>query len=666
MFPLLFEPIQLGKIESRNRIFMPAMGTLFSMDQKLNERHVRFYERRAEGGAGIITAGPVGVDFIGSGAIALSLMEDSYIPSFKELADRVHAPGAKLMVQLFHGGRYTFSFMIEGQQAIAPSAVRSRYTGEEPREMTLEDIEKVQDAFAQAARRAREAGIDGVEIIGSAGYLISQFLSPITNQRTDEYGGSFDNRARFGVETIKKVRAAVGDDYTVTIRVAGNDFVRGGNTNVESARYCQLFEEAGVDGINVTGGWHEAFVSQLTMEVPRGGYAYLAGGIRNAVNVPVISSNRITDPGTAERILAEGMADMVSLGRVLIADPDWPRKSKEGKAKEIRPCVGCMQGCMDKIFTGQPLCCLVNAEAGLEEEREIKPAEQPKKVMVVGSGPGGLEAARVAAIAGHDVELYEKAPRIGGQLAVAGAPPGRGEFLGLVDYYEALLPGLGVKIHTGVELDVEGIKKKNPEALIVAEGAEPIMPNIPGADQPFVISSWEFLTNHTAVGKKVAVIGGGAVGMEVAMQAARIGTIHPNVLEFLMFHRAESDERLHDLVRKGTKEVTIFEMLPKAGQDVGKSSRWVWLQDLREREVRIVTSAKVEAIEPEGVVYTVEGDTRKEPFDSVIMAVGSKPRTALSEGLKEAGVPFRAVGDCNKPRLIIDAVHEGYLAAVDL
>ena len=667
MFPQLFKPIRIGPLEIPNRILMPCMGTLFSLDQKLNERHYRFYERRAEGGAGVIVAGPVGIDFLGGGLIILSLREDSSIPDFKILADRVHAKGSRLFVQLFHGGRYTFSMMIEGQQAIAPSPVRSRYTGEIPREMSLEEIEQVQDAFAQAARRAREAGIDGVEIIGSAGYLISQFLSPVTNLRTDGYGGSFENRARFALETIRKVRAAVGSDYPVTIRVAGNDFVHGGNTNDDQARYCQLFEQAGVDAINVTGGWHEAFVTQLTMEVPRGGYAYLAGGIRRRVKIPVIASNRITDPHTAERILKEGHADMVALGRVLVADPDWPRKAREGRPEEIRPCVGCMQGCMDRIFTGNALCCLVNAEAGLEGDRQIRRAESPRKVMVVGSGPAGMEAARVAALAGHKVDLFEKGGGIGGQLHLAGAPPGRHEFLSFLDYYKVAMFRAGVRVHTDTEVNVQKVREFAPDVVILAEGAQPIVPNIPGVDQPFVITSWDFLLKNPPLGDRVAVIGGGAVGLETAVLVAKIGTLEPGQLEFLMFHRAETDEKLHELLRRGTKEVSVFEMLPRAGQDVGRSSRWVLLQELQERQVRVLTNATVERFEPDGtVVYSLEGETKREHFDTVILAVGSKPAQKLSKLLEEAGIPFTTVGDCRSPRKILDAVHEGYLAASNL
>ncbi len=667
MFPQLFDPIRIGPLEIPNRILMPAMGTMFSTDQKLNEKHCRFYERRAQGGAGVIVAGPVAIDFIGGGPIILSLEEDSAIPDFQKLADRIHAHGSLIMTQLFHAGRYSFSMFLDGQEPIAPSAVRSNYTGEMPRAMTLEDIERVQDAFASAARRAREAKLDGVEIIGSAGYLISQFLSPVTNQRTDEYGGSMENRARFAMETIRKVRAAVGDDYVVTIRVAGNDFVQGGNTNEVQAGYCRMFEQAGVDAINVTGGWHEAFVAQLTMEVPRGGYAYLAAGIRRAVNIPVIASNRITDPFTAETILREGNADMVALGRVLIADPDWPIKAREGRQDEIRPCVGCMQGCMDRIFKGDPLCCLVNAEAGLEEEREIRPAARPKKVMVVGAGPAGMEAARVAAEAGHSVDLYDRADRIGGQVLLAGKPPGRQEFLSFVDYYREALSTTGVRVHTGTEVDPEMIRKAAPEALIVAEGAAPIIPGIPGVDRPFVISSWDFLEKEMAVGQRVAVIGGGAVGLETAVLAAKIGTLSPEQLQFLMFHRAETDETLHELMHRGSKKVTVFEMLPKAGKDVGRSSRWILLKEIRARHVTVRTETRVESIEADGTLVYTEGDqTCREPFDTVILAVGSVPNRKLSGALEEAGIYFKTVGDCNSPRKIFDAVHEGYLAALVL
>jgi 2,4-dienoyl-CoA reductase (NADPH2) len=666
MFDLLFEPIRIGTLEIPNRILMPSLGTLFSMDQRLNERHYRFYERRAQGGAGVIVAGPVGVDFVGAGIIALSLRQDDYIPDFATLAERVHRYGTKIMVQLFHAGRYSFSAFLDGQEPIAPSAVRSKYTGEVPREMTIEDIVAVQDAFAAAAVRAKKAGLDGVEIIGSAGYLISQFLSPVTNLRTDRYGGSFENRARFAVETIEKVRAAVGKDFPVTIRVAGNDFVKGGNTNEESARFCRLFEEAGVDAINVTGGWHEAFVSQLTMEVPRGGYAYLAAGIKRMVSVPVIASNRITDPYTAEYILNEGMADMVALGRVLVADPDWPIKAREGRPEEIRPCVGCLQGCLDRIFTGQPLCCLVNAEAGLEGERQIRKTSAPKKVVVIGAGPAGMEAARVAGLAGHEVHLYDKRMRLGGQLIVAGTPPGRQEFLTLADYYRAVLPKAGVKIHLGKEIKPKAVARMKADAVILAEGARPIIPAIPGVDLPHVMTSWDFLEKNPRIGRRVAVIGGGAVGLETALLAAKKGTINPETLVFLMFHRAESDEKLHELLTKGSTEVTVYEMLPRVGQDVGKSSRWVLLGELKEFGVRLLTSAKVERIEPHGIVYDHDGEKKTDPCDTVILAVGSAPKRTLADALERAGIPFKSVGDCNAARKIIDAVHEGYVAATEI
>jgi 2,4-dienoyl-CoA reductase (NADPH2) len=353
------------------------------------------------------------------------------------------------------------------------------------------------------------------------------------------------------------------------------------------------------------------------------------------------------------------------MGRALQADPDLPNKIARGREKDIRPCIHCNH-CIETLSWADGVVCVVNPALGREQEFEIKKAAKPKKVIIIGGGPAGMEAARVAALAGHEVHLYEKRSSLGGQLLVAGAPPGRHEFLTLAEYYQAVLPKAGVKVHLGKEVNEKSIAKMKPDAVIVAEGAVPMIPNIPGVDQRLVITSWDFLENNPPIGKRVAVIGGGAVGLETAVLAAKKGTINAQMLEFLMFQRAESDEKLHELICKGTKEVTVFEMLPRVGQDIGKSSRWVLLNELKEYGVRTITNAKVEAIQPDGILYEQEGTKKKECFDTVILAVGSAPQRKLMDGLTRATISYKSVGDCNAPRKIIDAVHEGYLAAIDL
>ena len=392
MYPHLFSPIAINNLELRNRIAYPALSLIYSLDSRLNERYYRFFQARARGGAGLVTVGPVGVDFLGSGLPFLSLAQDEAIPDFAEAAKLIKEAGARAWVQLFHAGAYSHPFMINNQAALAPSPVFSNYSKAEPKEMTLDQIKEVQEAFAKTAERAREAGFDGVEIIGSAGYLITQFLSPKTNKRTDEYGGNFENRVRFPRELIELMRKRLGPDFPITIRMAGNDFVPGSNTDAETPEFARVYEKAGGDAINVTGGWHESKVPQLPMHLPRSGFSYLALNIKQAVSVPVMASNRICTPEEAERILREGCADMVNLGRVLLADPEWPAKAREGRAREIRPCVACSQGCTDMAFKGkavflrgQPLY-RVRGRAGRQADGQAKKSPGGGR----GSGrPGG-------------------------------------------------------------------------------------------------------------------------------------------------------------------------------------------------------------------------------------------------------------------------------------
>ncbi len=663
MYRNLFSPIRINTLEIKNRIAYPALGLLYSHDRKLNDRYIEFYRERARGGVGLLTVGPVGVDFIGSGVLVLGIDNDGSVSDFSKLTGIIKEEGARAWIQLFHAGGYSHPILIDGQQPIAPSAVYSRYSRTTPKEMTLEDIEAVQGAFESAALRARAAGFDGVEIIASAGYLISQFLSPVKNIRTDAYGGSFENRLRFPVELIGRVRRAVGPDFPVTIRMAGNDFVPGSCTDEEMPHIAKVYEKAGVDAINVTGGWHETKVPQLPMDVPRSAFAFLAHNIKAAVSVPVMASNRITDPGTAESIIKNGYADMVNLGRVLIADPQWPKKAFEGRADEIRPCTACSQGCTDQVFQGQPIFCAGNPEAGYEGERKIVKIASPGKVMVVGAGPAGLEAAVSAAASGHHVEIYEKDRDIGGQLWMAGAPPHKAELLELIRYYRAMIRKYDIPLFLNTAVDVRFIREVNPDHVIIAEGAEPLVPGITGSDGANVLTSWEVLKDNPPLGKNIAVVGGGAVGLETALFVAARGTITPEILYFLFAYEAESVERLRELMFRGTSRVTVFEMLPKAGADVGKSTRWVLFDNLDRYGVTVHTNAKVLSLTGGNVRFEKDGREENIPFDQIILSSGSKPVSRLAGALKDSGVSFQVIGDGVKPGRIQDAVHQGYLAA---
>ncbi|KJS67306.1 MAG: NADH:flavin oxidoreductase [Peptococcaceae bacterium BICA1-7] len=662
---LLFKPIRIGGMELKNRISMPAIHHNYTPDGFVNDRLVKYYETRARGGAGLIIVGGCTIDMIGIGPKMIGLHDDKYIEGLKRLTGAVKGAGAKIAAQLYQAGRYTHSFFI-GQQAIAPSPIASKFTGEVPREMTSEDIEMVIESFGEAALRAKKAGFDAVEIIASAGYLICQFLSPITNQRTDQYGGSWENRCRFGIEVVKRVRARAGSDFTVLVRLSGNDFMPGSNTNKEAALFAAELEKAGADCFNVTGGWHETRVPQITGDLPRGGFAYLASGVKAAVSVPVIASNRINDPEVAERILISGQADMVNIGRPMIADPHFANKAQNGRHKSIRKCLACNQGCMDMVFSAQEVHCAVNPLAGREYEISVEPAASARKVLVIGGGPAGMEAALTAASRGHQVTLWEKSGRLGGQVHYAAAPSGKKEFLSLVYYYEHELNEKGVKVELNREATAGDVVRQGADVVVVATGAGP-------AGAPFMVSApekvytaLEVLDGTAILGREVVVVGGGAVGCETAVTIAEMGTISAETLKFLMENEAESYETLLGLLNRGTKNVTVVELLKGIGRDIGKSTRWVVMKNIKRLGIKVIDQAGVKEVNGQGVLIEREGQETLIPADSVVLSVGSRPVNGLAGELQGKVSQLHIIGDASSPRKITEAIREGFELAVKI
>ncbi len=618
------------------------------------------------GGVGLISVGYATIDEFSGTPTNIGAHLDEHIPGLAGLAEAIHAGGAKATVQLNHAGRYNASFFLGGKKPVAPSPIASRLTRETPEELSPEKIAATIRRFAEAAKRVRSAGFDLVEILAGTGYLISEFLSPLTNKRQDEYGGSLENRMRFGLEVISAIKDRVGNDFPILVRLNGNDFMEGGIGPDELLEFAVALEAAGVEALCINVGWHEAQVPQIVTKVPRGAFSYLARDIKQRVAVPVIASHRINDPAIARLLVEEGFCDMVALGRALIADPLFPEKARTGRDKEIVHCVACGQGCFDNLVKMKPVECLCNPRAG--HENEVQPAKTaaPKKVMVVGGGVAGMSAAIAAAEQGHHVGLFETGLRLGGQLHLAGAPPGRGEFLVFAEDLACQVLLHGVEVHLNRPVDGRTLAAEKPDFLILATGGEPITPAIPGVQQEHVVQAWDVLAGKVATGRRVIVVGGGAVGIETALFLAEKGTLTGDEIKFLLVNGAVAPDKLYQLATKGSKEVTVVEMADTLGSNFGKSTRWGMLQDVGRYGVKTFLQAKVLEITKSGLRLDCGGAVKELPADSVVLAVGTRSTNPLQRMAEELGIDCRVVGDALTPGTVFEANHQGYNAGRDI
>ncbi len=644
MLKHLFSPIKIGTMKVRNRIVMPPIGTSFGTgDGTVTERHINYYEARAKGGVGLII---VEVSTVNAARkyvpYALGLFDDSLIPSWRKLAKAVHAQGAKMATQLLDPGPEGAS-ILSGMQPAGASPIASHTIREVPRELSIEDIEGIIDDFAEAARRGREAGLDAIEIHAAHAYaLVGSFLSSSFNKRTDAYGGSLEGRLKLLLEIIKRIKAKAGRDFPIILRISGDDRVYGGRTLEETQFIAPILVEAGADALEISGGAVPAAFWAVVPPsgTPLGLNAPFAAAVKQVVNVPVICVGRINSPQLAEFILESGKADLVSMGRALVADPEMPKKAKAGNFEDIAPCVADNYGCLASALAGKPATCIINPAMGKEKEMAIVPAEKPKQVLVAGGGPAGLEAARVAALRGHQVTLFEKEHKLGGQVNLASVPPHMQEMSQLTKYLSRQAEKAGVKVELGKEVTPELVEEMKPDVFIVATGASPLVPDdIPGIDKDRVATAWDVLAGKAAAAaKNVVILGGGSVGCETA--------------DFL----AETGDNLY----AGRTAVTIVEMLEDVALDMVPESRDLLMQRLHTKGVQILTSAKVKEILEDGVLLIRDGTEESiRNVDSIILALGSRPVDHLSEKIKNKVAEVYVIGDAKEPRKVLEATAEG-------
>jgi len=646
-YPHMLAPLDLGFTTLKNRVLMGSMHTGLEEAKNGFNRMAEFYAERARGGVGLIVTGGIGPNAEGAvyqGGAKMDTQEEA--DNHKIVTKAVHDAGGKICMQILHAGRYAYN-----PKLIAPSAIQAPINPFKPHELTDDEVEEQIEAFVNCASLAQNAGYDGVEIMGSEGYFINQFIVEHTNQRTDRWGGSFENRIRLPIEIVKRVRQKAGENFIIIYRLSMLDLIEKGSDWQEVVALAKEIEKAGATIINTGIGWHEARIPTIVTKVPRAAFTRVTKHLKGEVNIPLITTNRINAPDVAEKVLAEGHADMVSMARPFLADSDFVKKSAEGRAEEINTCIGCNQACLDHTFSMKLTSCLVNPRACHETELVYTPTEQKKKIAVVGSGPAGLSFSTVAASRGHDVTVFDDQEQVGGQFNVAKRIPGKEEFYETLRYFKVMIEKTGVKLNLGKRVSVDDLLAGDFDEVVLATGISPRTPAIDGIDHPKVVSYLDTILERKQIGKKVAIIGAGGIGFDTA-EFLTHGSESPSLdidlfmkewgVDLTVGHRggviaadvSPSEREVYLIQRKASK----------VGQNLGKTSGWVHRTGLKKKGVHMINSAEYQKVDDQGLHLLVNGEPQVLEVDNIILCAGQEPLRELQAGLESAGKPVHLIG----------------------
>lgn len=670
-FPNLLKPLDLGFTTLRNRVLMGSMHTGLEEIDPTFERLAAFYAERAAGEAGLIVTGGFAPNLAGRVHQMGSMMNSREAAvAHRTITEAVHREGGAIALQLLHTGRYGFH-----DKQVAPSPIKAPINPFTPKELNENQILETIEDFGRAASLAREGGYDGVEIMGSEGYLLNEFIARKTNLRSDDWGGAYENRIRFPVEVVRRAREVVGKDFIIIFRLSGLDLVEEGSTLEETLILAREIEKAGATIINTGIGWHEARIPTIATCVPRGAFAWVTERLRQAVAVPLVATNRINTPELAEEILATGQADMVSLARPLLADSHFVSKTRSNRTDEINTCIGCNQACLDNIFTLQIATCMVNPRAGYETELLYTPADPPKKIAVVGAGPAGLSCATIAAERGHEVTLFDAGDDIGGQLNLALAVPGKEEFEETKRYFRKRIELLGVTLELGKVIEAPRLAADYDE-VVLATGVRPRTPDIPGVEGENVVSYVDVLQRVREVGAKVAIIGAGGIGFDIAELITHEGVSTSLELELFIKEWGidRSGARPGGLTEDGPsaptspREVFLLQRKrAKHGRDLGKTTGWIHRARLRAKGVKMVGGVSYEKIDEKGLHVLIDGVPKLLEVDTIITCAGQEPQNELVESLANLGEEAHIIGGAAKATGLdaVRAIREGAeLAAI--